>query len=46
LFSRGGMKILQKIKMQDYNVLRQRPHISKTERAGILLQCLARLLPF
>jgi squalene synthase HpnC len=45
LFSRGGMKILQKIKMQDYNVLRQRPHISKTERAGILLQCLARLLP-
>jgi squalene synthase HpnC len=45
LFSRGGMKILQKIKLQDYNVLRQRPHISKTERAGILLQCLARLLP-
>jgi len=46
LFSRGGMKILQKIKMQDYNVLRQRPHISKTERAGILLRCLPRLLPF
>jgi squalene synthase HpnC len=46
LFSRGGMKILEKIKMQDYNVLRQRPHISKTERAGILVQCLARLLPF
>jgi squalene synthase HpnC len=46
LFSRGGMKILEKIKAQDYNVLRQRPHISKTERAGILLQCLARLLPF
>src|SRR5882757_9835682 len=46
LFSRGGMKILQKIRMQDYNVLRQRPHISKTERAGVLLQCLARLLPF
>ncbi len=46
LFSRGGMKILQKIKMQDYNVLRQRPHISKSERAWILFQCLARLLPF
>jgi squalene synthase HpnC len=46
LFSRGGMKILQKIKMQDYNVLRLRPHISKSERAGILFQCLARLLPF
>lgn len=46
LFSRGGMKILQKIRMQDYNVLRQRPHISKTERAGILLRCLPRLLPF
>jgi squalene synthase HpnC len=46
LFSRGGLKILQKIKMQDYEVLRRRPYISKTERAGILLRCLPRLLPF
>lgn len=46
LFSRGGLKILQKIRSQDYNVLRARPHISKAERVGILLQCLPRLLPF
>jgi squalene synthase HpnC len=46
LFSRGGMRILQKIRMQRYNVLKRRPHISKAERVGILLQCLPRLLPF
>lgn len=46
LFSRGGMKILQKIRVQDYNVLKRRPHISKAERVVILLQCLPRLLPF
>jgi squalene synthase HpnC len=45
LFSRGGMKILQKIERQDYNVLKRRPHISKAERVGILLKCLPRLLP-
>ncbi len=45
LFSRGGMKVLQKIKVQDYNVLERRPHISKPERVGILLSCLHRLLP-
>ena len=44
LFSRGGMKILKKIRSQGYNVLRRRPHISKPERIGILLQCLPRLL--
>jgi len=44
LFSRGGMKILEKIKDQNYNVLRRRPSISKTERAVLLLQCLPRLL--
>lgn len=43
LFSRGGMKILQKIRAQRYDVLRRRPFISKAERAGILLQCLLRL---
>ena len=46
LFSRGGMKILEKIEHQDYNVLRRRPHISKAERVALLLQCLPRLLPF
>ncbi len=46
LFSRGGMKILQKIRVQNYDVLKRRPYISKPERVGILLQCLPRLLPF
>ena len=46
LFSRGGMKILQKIRSQNYNVLKRRPYISKPERAGILLQCLLRLPSF
>jgi squalene synthase HpnC len=45
LFSRGGLKILRKIERQDYNVLKRRPHISKAERAMILLLCLPRLLP-
>jgi squalene synthase HpnC len=44
LFSRGGMKVLDKIKRQNYNVLRRRPHISKVERAVILIQCLPRLI--
>lgn len=42
LFSRGGMRILDKIKAQDYNVLLRRPAISKTERAALLLTTLAR----
>ena len=46
LFSRGGMKILRKIRSQGYNVLKSRPRISKAERVGILLRCLPRLLPF
>jgi squalene synthase HpnC len=46
LFSRGGMKMLQKIRTERYNVLKRRPQISKAERVGILLQCLPRLLPF
>jgi squalene synthase HpnC len=44
LFSRGGMKILDKIRQQGYNVLKRRPHISKAERVAILLRCLPRLL--
>ncbi len=46
LFSRGGMKVLDKIRAQGYNVLARRPHISKAERAAILLRSLPRLLSF
>jgi squalene synthase HpnC len=46
LFSRGGMAILEKIRRQDYNVLAQRPSISKLERALLLVRCLPTLLPF
>ncbi len=42
LFSRGGMRVLEKIERQDYNVLAARPEISKTERAGLFLRSLAR----
>lgn len=40
LFSRGGLRILDKIEHQDYNVLARRPHISKIERLGLLLAVL------
>lgn len=43
LFSRGGMAILEKIRRQNYNVLKRRPYITKGERAAILLKCLLRL---
>jgi squalene synthase HpnC len=42
LFSRGGMKVLDKIEKQDYDVLRARPAVSKVERAALLLGALAR----
>lgn len=42
LFSRGGLKILDKIARQRFDVLRRRPKISKTERAGVLLSALVR----
>jgi squalene synthase HpnC len=42
LFSRGGLRVLAKIRAQGYDVLRARPSISKTERAGLLLGSLAR----
>ena len=44
LFSSGGMAILKKIREQRYDVLAQRPYISKVERLGILLRCLPRLI--
>jgi squalene synthase HpnC len=43
LFSRGGMRVLDKIKQQGYNVLAARPAISKPERVGLLLGSLARV---
>jgi squalene synthase HpnC len=43
LFSRGGMKVLDKIRALHYDVLTSRPAISKTERALLLLAGLARL---
>lgn len=46
LFSRGGMRVLDKIRAQGYDVLKGRPHISKAERVSILLRCLPRLLTF
>ena len=43
LFSRGGMRVLDKIEQQGYDVLRARPAISKVERVGLLLGTLARV---
>ncbi|HAX43264.1 MAG TPA: squalene synthase HpnC, partial [Solibacterales bacterium] len=43
LFSRGGLKVLEKIRAQDYNVLRARPAISKLERISLLLRSLVRV---
>jgi len=43
LFSRGGMRVLDKIRQQGYNVLAARPAISKPERVGLLLGSLARM---
>lgn len=43
LFSRGGLKVLEKIEQQDYDVLAARPVISKTERAALLLKTLLRV---
>ena len=43
LFSRGGMRVLEKIEAQDYDVLRARPAVGKVERVGLLLGSLARV---
>jgi squalene synthase HpnC len=42
LFSRGGMKVLEKIERQNYNVLDARPAISKLERVGLLVGAVSR----
>jgi squalene synthase HpnC len=43
LFSRGGLRILEKIENQNYDVLRARPAVSKIERIWLLLASLARV---
>jgi squalene synthase HpnC len=43
LFSRGGMRVLEKIEEQGYNVLAARPAISKAERVRLLLGSLIRV---
>jgi squalene synthase HpnC len=43
LFSRGGLRVLEKIEQQGYDVLRARPAVSKLERAGLLLGSVARV---
>ena len=42
LFSRGGLCVLDKIEAQGYDVLSQRPKISKLERVRLLVGTLAR----
>jgi squalene synthase HpnC len=42
LFSRGGMRVLDKIAEQNYDVLSRRPAISKAERVGLLLGSILR----
>jgi squalene synthase HpnC len=44
LFSRGGMRVLEKIEQQNYNVLARRPAISKFERVQLLVGCLWKTL--
>jgi phytoene/squalene synthetase len=40
LFSRGGLRVLQKIEQLDYNVLSERPSVSKFERVQLLISSL------
>jgi squalene synthase HpnC len=43
LFSRGGLRVLDKIEAQNYGVLARRPAIGKVERVGLLLQSVVRI---
>jgi squalene synthase HpnC len=43
LFSRGGMRVLEKIENRGYDVLSARPAVSRTERLRLLLASLARV---
>jgi phytoene/squalene synthetase len=42
LFSRGGMRVLDKIEQRGYDVLSARPVVSKLERVGLLIGALRR----
>ncbi len=42
LFSRGGMRVLDKIERQNYDVLARRPHVTKVERVTLLLGTVVR----
>jgi squalene synthase HpnC len=42
LFSRGGMRVLEKIEAQNYDVLGARPAISKMERVALLMGAVTR----
>jgi len=42
LFSRGGMRVLDKIEQQGFDVLTSRPSVSKLERVGLLLGAIRR----
>ena len=42
LFSRGGLKVLEKIELQGCDVLGARPAVSKMERVGLLLGAITR----
>jgi phytoene/squalene synthetase len=44
LFSRGGLRVLHKIEQQGYDVLRQRPHVTREERVMLLLGALVRTM--
>ncbi len=43
LFSRGGMRILDKIERQDYDVFARRPSVSKTERVWLFAATVVRV---
>ena len=43
LFSRGGMRVLEKIRERDYDVLSGRPAISRGERVRLLVGAMARV---
>ncbi len=43
LFSRGGLRVLEKIERQDYDVLARRPVITRSERGWLVLRSLSRL---
>ena len=43
LFSRGGMRVLDKIRERGYDVLSGRPAISRGERVRLLFRSMARV---